>query len=351
MIMRITLLLRWLVVRRLLLSCAGAFALMQLAPLTFAQSNQPSASPDGSPPEPEQQLEVQSVPSLFAKMSRVSHTLNYQGSFTYEHQPGAGLQSFRVSHWVVDGIEHERLQYLNGPEREIVRNGQQLNCLPPGDQLLQGRLTRIGTRLAGLDELYTFQARYVERVAGRLATVLQVQPRDAYRFGYILSVDQETGMVLKSLMVDASGRILERYQFVELDLNPDVEALQQVPAAKRQRVANTALIECNQTEVGVPRGWALRWTPPGFVFVGQQKLNNTRDMLMYTDGLTTFSVFIEPANNVPLEGIGQRGATVLYMGMLMRDQQLHRVAVVGEIPAAAAEQVALGVRPQTPALQ
>jgi sigma-E factor negative regulatory protein RseB len=333
---------------------------MQIAPFALAEPNaQPESPPLGtssnidassgpqSELQPESQVEVQSLPSLFAKMSRVSHSLNYQGSFTYEHQLGASLQSFRVSHWVIDGVEHERLQYLNGPEREIVRHGQQLDCLPPGDQLLQGRLTQIGARLAKLDELYTFQARYLERVAGRLTTVLQVQPRDAYRFGYILSVDQETGMVLKSLMVDASGRILERYQFVELDLNPDIEALQQLPAAKRQRVANSSLSECNLTEIGAPQGWALRWAPPGFVFVGQQKLKNARDMLMYTDGLTTFSVFIEPASNSPLEGIGQRGATVLYMGMLMHEQRLHRVAVVGEIPAAAAEQVALGVRPQT----
>src|SRR5690606_1461106 len=120
----------------------------------------------------------------------------------------------------VGGVEYERLQYLSGAEREIIRSGQQLSCYPPGDQLLQGRLTQIGSRLAGLDELYNFQAHYVERVAGRLATVLQVVPRDAFRYGYILSVDQETGLVLKSLVIDSNGRVLERYQFLDLELNP-----------------------------------------------------------------------------------------------------------------------------------
>lgn len=301
--------------------------------------------------EQETQNQTQNIQALFAKMSRVSHNLNYQGSFTYEHQNTTALQGFRVAHWVVDGVEHERLLYLNGPEREIVRNGQALDCFSPGDQLLQGRLSSIGSRLIGLDELYQFQIRYTERVAGRQATVLQVMPRDNLRYGYILSVDQETGLVLKSLMIDGSGRILERYQFLELDLNPDVKALQMAPASKRHRVANSQLGTCNQTQGGSPDRWQLSWIPAGFAFVGQQKVRETTDMLMYTDGLTTFSVFIEPAAAEPPEGIGQRGATVAYMSKVMHDNQLHRLTVVGEIPAVAAEQVAAGVKPKTTATQ
>lgn len=314
----------------LLFRCIGAIALLQCAPAVLAETTA---------------VEAQNVQSLVAKMSRVSHTLNYQGSFTFEHQHSPMLQGFRVSHWVVDGVEYERLQYLSGAEREIVRSGQQLNCSPPGDQVLQGRLTQIGNRLASLDELYHFQAHYIERVAGRLTTVLQVVPRDAFRYGFILSVDQETGLVLKSLMVDNQGRVLERYQFVDLELNPDIQALEQVPPARRQRVAKTDIGECNQTRVGVPDEWQLDWVPAGFVFVGQQQNTDQRDMLMYTDGLTTFSVFVEPASTPPPEGIGQRGATVLYMSKVERGEQLHRVTVVGEIPGAAAEQIALGIKP------
>lgn len=314
----------------LLFRCIGAVAFLQCAPVVLAETAA---------------VEAQNVQSLVAKMSRVSHTLNYQGSFTYEHQHSPMLQGFRVSHWVAEGVEHERLQYLSGAEREIVRSGQQLNCSPPGDQVLQGRLSQIGTRLASLDELYHFQAHYVERVAGRLTTVLQVVPRDAFRYGFILSVDQETGLVLKSLMVDSQGRVLERYQFIDLVLNPDIQALERVPPAKRQRVAKIDIAECNQTQAGVPDEWQLSWVPAGFAFVGQQRNNDKRDMLMYTDGLTTFSVFVEPASTLPPEGIGQRGATVLYMSTVQRAEELHRVTVVGEIPAAAAEQIALGIKP------
>lgn len=313
-----------------LLRCLGVLTLL-LSPAALAASDE--------------QARVLDVQALFAKMSRVSHALNYQGSFTYEHKDSPDLQGFRLAHWVVDGVEYERLQYLNGADREIVRNGRELSCLTPRDQLLQGRLRQAGAETARLDELYHFQTQYVERVAGRLTSVLQVAPRDIYRYGYLLSVDHETGLILKSLMVDANGRVLERLQFLDLDLNPDIAELEQLPAARRQHISNSEINDCNQIEAGEPEDWRLSWVPDGFVFVGQQQLDG-RQMLMYTDGLANFSVFIEPTSDLPPEGVGQRGATSLFMSKVMRGQQLHRVSVVGEIPTLAAEQIALGLEPQ-----
>lgn len=327
--------------KAVLIRSLSGLLLLQAAQFVFAE-----AETRATPSQPAQATSVaqnQSLQALFAKMSRVSHNLNYQGAFTYEHQNSSTLQGFRVSHWVEDGVEYERLLYLNGPEREIVRHGQALDCFSPGDQLLQGRLSSIGSRLIGLDELYQFQIRYTERVAGRMATVLQVVPRDEFRYGYVLSVDQETGLVLKSLMIDGTGRILERYQFLELDLNPDIKQLQEAPTARLHRVANAQLGGCNRTQGGEPEGWAVKWIPSGFAFVGQQRVRDAADMLMYTDGLSTFSVFIEPASAQPPEGIGQRGATVAFMSKVKRDDQIHRLTVVGEIPVVAAERVAAGV--------
>ena len=119
-----------------LIRSLSGLLLLQAAQFVFAQTETPN--PTQAPSQ------AQSLQALFAKMSRVSHNLNYQGSFTYEHQNTSTLQGFRVSHWVDEGVEHERLLYLNGPEREIVRHGQALDCFSPGDQLLQGRLSSIG---------------------------------------------------------------------------------------------------------------------------------------------------------------------------------------------------------------
>lgn len=283
------------------------------------------------------------VAQLLQKMASVPHTLNYQGSFTYQHKDNPSLQSFRILHWVEDGVQHERLQHLNGTEREFVRSGKAIVCESLGDQLLQGKISRFGANLARMDQLYRFEIRGPERVAGREATALLALPLDGYRHSSLLTIDNETGLVLKSWLVDESARPLERYQFIDLDLSPDVASIKQQPAAKLQRSANSLLDECNPTQLKESERWRLGWVPPGFAFVGQRQVRNQIDMLMYTDGLTTFSVFIEAAAGAVPEGVASRGATLAVMDSLTYEDKRYRVTVVGEIPVVTAQKIAQNI--------
>jgi len=72
-------------------------------------------------------------------------------------------------------------------------------------------------------------------------------------------------------------------------------------------------------------------------------LANGQTMLMYTDGLTTFSVFIEATNSFVPEGLGKRGATLAYMSRLTVKNMNYRVSVVGEIPVVAAAKIAQNI--------
>ena len=283
------------------------------------------------------------VKSLLSKMSKDAAHINYRGSFTYQNQTSINLQSFRIEHWVEDGKEHDRLVFLNGPEREIVRDGQAVDCKAMGDKLLQGGFAQFGKAVASLDELYQFEIRSQERVAGRLARVLQVIPRDPYRYGYFLSIDEETGLVLKSWLIDENARPLERYQFVSIELNPDVSQLQRNKPSSHQHKAIADVTPCNPMELTKPADWQIAWVPQGFAFAGQRKLQNGQTMLMYTDGLTTFSIFIEPTTSAVPEGVGQRGATLAYMSRVSSKNAIYRVSVVGEIPVAAAAKIAQSI--------
>jgi len=281
------------------------------------------------------------VVRLLKKMSETSHGLNYQGTFTYQHKDNPSLQSFRIIHWVVDGVEHERLQHLNGPEREVVRSGRKLGCGSLGDELLQGNLGKLAD-MAALDQLYKFDIRGPERVAGRSATVLLALPLDPFRYSYFLSIDDETGLVLKSWLVDESARPLERYQFIELNLNPDLGQIQQ-PTAKLHR--NVVAADCDPVAIKTPERWQFNWLPAGFAFVGQRAIKDEIEMLMYTDGLSTFSVFVQPAMGVVIpEGVAQRGATLAVMDAFSYQGKNYRVTVVGEIPVVAAQKIAQNVR-------
>lgn len=286
---------------------------------------------------------VPNVQALLGKMSQVGAHINYRGAFTYQNQTSIDLQSFRVEHWIENGQQHDRLSFLNGQEREIIRDGQPVDCKAMGDKLLQGNFASLSSSLAKLDDLYQFEIRSQERVAGRLARVLQVIPKDPYRYAYLLSIDEETGLVLKSWLIDENARPLERYQFISIDLNPDVNQLVRAKPAARQHKATVDLSRCNPTTVAKPELWQISWVPQGFVLAGQRKLPNNQDMLMYTDGLTTFSIFLEPTTSFVPEGTGRRGATLAYMSRLMYKGIVYRVSVVGEIPVAAAAKIAQNI--------
>jgi len=287
--------------------------------------------------------EVQ-IRALLKQMSESVRSLDYRGLFTYEQ--GGSLSTLRVVHSVRDGIEYERLQHLSGPEREVLRQGQRVDCLNPGDQLLRGRFEVFGKQFEGLDAYYHFYIRGEERVAGRDVINIQVKPRDAFRYGYSLAIDKLTGLPLKSLLIDPKMRVLERFQFVELELGPSIGESEYQAVTSQHRVVGHELSPCNLVGPNDSVGWRARWLPKGFVFSGQHKTDAGQDMYMYTDGLTAFSVFVGVPNDSRQPDIkAQRGATIAYMHNMVRNNSPYQVTVVGEVPPNTAQRVAYNMVP------
>lgn len=288
------------------------------------------------------QPDVAEAKRWLGQMAQSNRELSYQGLFTYEH--GIALETFKLTRWVDQGVQYERLEHLSGPEREVLRQGLMADCQSAGDQMRHGRLTLSDEQVSDLGEYYYLDMAGQERVAGRPTLQVQIIPRDTYRYGYLLDIDEDTGLLLRSLLVDEQRRVLERFQFVDIQLSPEQTDTTFEPRAQLFRQANAHPGPCNPTALTQPEGWRLDWLPPGFVFSGQQTVQSDTEMLMYTDGLSTFSVFLAPADgDRAIEGRAQRGATNAYMGQVAAGEQRFRVTVVGEVPVQTAEQVANGI--------
>lgn len=281
----------------------------------------------------------ESVAALLKKMSEKPREINYEGIFTYQHKDNPGLQTFRVLHWHDGEMAYDRLQHLNGPEREISRKGTIQDCESIGDKLRQGKMTVIGDIVNQMTD-YHFELRNKERIAGRVATVLLAVPKDQFRYSYFFSIDDETGLILKVWLVDEKAHAMERYQFTELNLNPDIKQMADIPAAG---IHKSLPLKSNCVVQEQPSNWQLSWVPSGFNFAGEGQPRENLEMLMFTDGLATFSVFIEPANNTIPEGVAQRGATLAMMTGIEFQGQLFRMTVVGEIPVVTAQRIAQGI--------
>lgn len=272
----------------------------------------------------------------------------------------ARLATFRMVHKVIDGVEHERIVYLNGPPREILRVGDEVTyVLQSGDRLLTLEGTApaspynrvFGRRFENMGDVYQVRATGRHRVAARSAVRLSVTPRHQDRFGYRLWVDEKTGLLLRSELKDAEGADLEIFQFTSLRVGDEVAEDELQPATEgavvrrfSERAASTAATP----------NWRARWVPPGFRLASaavRQPAGRTGGLntLVFSDGLAAFSVFIEA---MPAAGAGtvvtRNGGTVVLTHSTAADDGEHLVTVVGEVPVATARRIAAGVFRERP---
>ena len=324
---------------------------MRLAGATlFATLTTGAAAPQAA----DEQREVR---GLLDRMVRASRTLDYVGTFVYRN--GSTIQSMKIIHRADTDGSRERLVALSGAAREVIRDGRRVTCILPDDRTVvvarrrPGRpyhSTVFGPEVAiGPDvaEFYSLSSAGVERVADREATVIDVRPKDRYRYGLRLAVDRETGLLLKSELLDDGMTALEQIVYTHLELPDSIpdEALE-------PRISDAGFMryETEAAEGGGStariREWTIGWLPAGFRMTNEshgpiRPGHDPVDHRVYGDGLASLSIFIERGldEDDRFEGPSSVGAVNAF-GRLVGGFQL---SVVGEVPGITVEKVAASI--------
>ena len=213
-----------------------------------------------------------------------------------------------------------------------------MDCLHPGHRLLRSAALP-DEGLCAVAASYRFRVANGERIAGREAVRLRVEPLDMYRFGYVFELDRDTALMLKSTTLASDQRVLEQFQFATLDL-------QSVRAARATTHYEAAHPQPREPRAGAGPSWRIAWLPAGFVPTDKAPAWSRRKS--FTDGLASFSVFFEslPGAIEPGEGVEREGSTVAYTRGVILDRRPVLVTVLGEIPTNTARMVADSVRLQ-----
>lgn len=282
------------------------------------------------------------------RLGQAEQQQSFHGTFVYERN--GSFSTHNIWHRVQDGKVRERLLQLDGSAQEVVRIDGHTQCVS-------------GTLIAGLGDSRNSAARALDpqklknwydlavigksRVAGRAAVIVSLKPRDQHRYGFELHLDKETGLPLKSLLLNDKGQLLERFQFTELDPHtPEVTLLN--PGAQCRQIA---ALEPKDLVVKQVNNWHSDWLPPGFELVNSTvhrdpKSKSEVTSLLYDDGLTRFSVFLEPLNGASAPDTRvQLGPTAAVSRHLTTNNGDMLATVVGEIPIGTAERIALNMRP------
>ena len=335
---------------------AGA-ALLALA-LGAASGAFAAVSP---PPEPATHASSAAPAEWLERMNRALTTRNYDGTFAHWH--GGTVQMLRIIHRLQDGQVAERLVSLDGSGREFIRTGSSLTCYLPDRRtvLVEQRPAEeslVGFPAVNSEAAGNYDIREVARMRlnRRDTHVISVAPRDQFRYGYRLWIDDSTAMPLKSQLCDTDGRVIEQLVFASLTMAahiPDSAFKPEVSTDGFQWLRNDAAPPAAAPSPAAV--WSALKLPPGFRMMmrGPQTLPGSAtpvDHLVFTDGLAAVSVFVETR---PAEGPGEvaevRSARVGSSSAFSTVMNGYKITAVGEVPPATVRFIATQVRAEAPA--
>ncbi len=287
-------------------------------------------------------------------LSRASHAarqLDYIGTIVY--QIGPRVESSRVTHLYDDGQEFSKLVNLDGPAREVVRGDGEVRCYYPDAKLMRiepGTFRDVFPSLLpeqqqSLSRYYDFRVLGEDRVGGRPVQVVVFEPKDGLRYGHRFWSDAKTGLLLKARVVNERGEGVEQFAFSDLTINAPIDRSMVQPSWPS--VPPDWQVQKNAGNDVVPQdtGWVVTRVPPGFskIIEGFRKLRGRREPvahLVFSDGLVSISVFVEPlmASSSPAGFLRQGGLNVYSVR-----QDDHLITVIGETPGATVRQIAHSV--------
>lgn len=283
------------------------------------------------------------------KMREAATYSSYRGTFMFSR--GDMSSSMRVVHRYHEGEEQERLTQLDGEMGEILRRGMEVICLVGEHDLVRLEKGEFSNPVSASfkefmpdHEHYRVDEKGIERVVNRAAVKIRVQAKDALRYSYRLWLDRETGLLLKSQVLGDDDKSLETFQFTSLEIPTETRPEEFAFDMDAEKVVMKT-IPLSQPDKKWPSGleWDVAWVPEGFKTMSAP--GNSRDVMLYSDGLASFSVFVERQRDEMLpEGASMVGATTLYFSELSHKDMAYAVTVVGEIPAMTAMKVAKGVQ-------
>ncbi|WP_277960759.1 MucB/RseB C-terminal domain-containing protein [Pseudomonas sp. RIT-To-2] len=283
------------------------------------------------------------------RLAQAEQQQSFQGTFVYERN--GSFSTHDIWHRAQNGKVTERLLQLDGSAQEVVRVDGRTQCV--SGTLVSGVSQAPSASARELDPLklmswYDLAVAGQSRVAGRDATIVTLTPKDQHRYGFELHLDTQTGLPLKSLLLDDKGRLLERFQFTRLAPNAPTDA--DLAASDNCKPLGPAVAA--QPSVSGTGHWRSDWLPPGFELANSSVRKDpdsktTVTSLMYDDGLARFSVFLEPLNGTSgMDTRTQLGPTSAVSRRLTTPKGDVMVTVVGEIPIGTAERIALSMRAQ-----
>jgi sigma-E factor negative regulatory protein RseB len=289
------------------------------------------------------------------EMSLAARLIDYSGVFVY--QSGGHVEMSRITHVSDQNGEHERLEGVGGGKSELIRDNDQLWLYSDGRkvrvekrQIKRAFPALLPEQLSILKENYSVSRAEEDEVAGYHAHAVVFLPRDNLRYARKMWAHNESGLLLKAVVMDDRGYIIEQYSFMQLIIGSNIDRKWIIPESSSATAITHELPVAPSPKVELleePSGWQIDALPPGFKKIVEMRRpfrGNKEPVvhMVFSDGLCSISVFFEKVRDEAYihSGLSGQGAAHVYNRLVGQ----YLVTVVGEVPSRTVIQVGDSVR-------
>ncbi|ACT48543.1 MucB/RseB C-terminal domain-containing protein [Methylotenera mobilis] len=289
---------------------------------------------------------------MLQKAAVAARALSYEGVFVY--QTGQQAKAVQITHFFDGRNEFSRNVVLDGASREVLSQGSNLVIYNAKNEKIVIEKKRgqnmfpamLPLNFDTIKDNYNVHLSTHERVADRQAQILFLEPKDRLRYSYKFWIDDEYGLLLKSVRFNQRSEIIESIGFNRVSLLNSVGLDWFTPRidSKKSYVMADEPVILPDGKLSVT--WEIKELPAGYRKVDQivrmvpGKPYPVMHMI-FSDGLATVSLFIEPTNKGEKTkvALASSGYTSFYAGV----NHGYLVTAVGEVPEATVVQIANAV--------
>ncbi|WP_077417679.1 sigma-E factor regulatory protein RseB [Rodentibacter rarus] len=287
-----------------------------------------------------------SAKQTLERMVQAVNSLNYEIAFV-QTSP-TNMDSFRYRHIKRDNKTYAQLVTLDGEQQEIIQRDNLVSYFQLGSRaftlnsgsIVDALPSVVRSNFDKLAQHYEFIVLGKNRVAGRFVDTIRIVPKDDFRYQYVVFVDEENGLLLRSDMLDREGKLLDQFRVVTLYIDDRLKGLTDY----LNKVSTPPLLNEAQNNVD-SLSWKAGWLPYGFerVRYSQDLFDGEMiDSALFTDGLFTFTLYVTEAESQQphQDQTWKQGEYTLYSEVI-GDKE---ITFIGQLPIATAKRIVQEVK-------
>ncbi len=286
------------------------------------------------PLPPKQQLDA---------MVKAKNQLNYEIIFV--QTTPSNIETLRYRHLSQDNKTYAQLATLDGVRQEIVQRDNLISYFKVNHQpftinaqyMLDNLPSILHSDFNRLQKYYDFVNVGRNRIADRIVQTIRILPKDNFRYQYVVFIDEENHLLLRSDMLDRDDNLLEQFRVVDLYVG---DGLQELSAYLRNVPFPPLLTEKTENTQQIT-AWNTSWLPEGFGQIKESvetedNSDNLIESRLYSDGLFSFTLYVSD-KILPneQENVWKQGANTIYSENI-GDKE---VTLIGQIPVSTAKRI------------